>query len=252
MAKQKSILKLEGTIGGITFYKSQDGYLAREKGGVSAERIASDPNFQRTRENGSEFGTAGKAGKLLRNSLRVLLQNSSDNRMVSRLTKHMVKVLQADSTSVRGKRNVIDGEAELLDGFEFNINGKLGNTMYAPYTGTIDRTAGTLSVSVPSFIPTNMIAAPGGTTHYKIVSSGVEVDFENEVFVSDTKESSVLAWDAAATTLINLSNAVTANSTHPLFLILGVEFYQEVNGDMYPLKNGAYNALSIVKVDGGA
>ena len=252
MAKQKSILKLEGTIGGITFYKSQDGYLAREKGGVSAERIASDPNFQRTRENGSEFGTAGKAGKLLRNSLRVLLQNSSDNRMVSRLTKHMVKVLQADSTSVRGKRNVIDGEAELLESFEFNINGKLGNTMYAPYTSTIDRTAGTLIVSVPSFQPTNMIAAPGGTTHYKIVSSGVEVDFENEVFVSDTKESSVLAWDAAATTLINLSNAVTANSTHPLFLILGVEFYQEVNGDMYPLKNGAYNALSIVKVDGGA
>lgn len=252
MAKQKGILKLEGTIGDITFYKSQDGYLAREKGGVSAERIASDPNFQRTRENGSEFGAAGKAGKVLRNSLRVLLQTSSDNRMVSRLTKSMVKVVQADTTSTRGKRNVIDGEAELLDGFEFNINGKLGNTLFAPYTKTIDRTAGTLSVSVPSFAATDMIAAPGGTTHYKIVSSGIEVDFENEVFVSDTKESSVLAWDGSATSVIALNNAVTANSTHPLFLILGVEFYQEVNGDMYPLKNGAYNALAIVKVDGGA
>jgi len=30
---------------------------------------------------------------------------------------------------------------------------------------------------------------------------------------------------------------------------LGIEFYQEVNGQMYPLKNGSYNALSIVKVD---
>jgi hypothetical protein len=251
MAKQKSIFKLEGTIGGVTFYKSQDGFLAREKGGVSAERIASDPKFQRTRENGSEFGAAGKAGKVLRNSLRVLLQNSSDNRMVSRLTQHMVKVLQADTTSLRGKRNVIDGEAELLEGFEFNINGKLGNTLFAPYTGTIDRTAGTLSVSVPSFIATQMIAAPGGTTHYKIVSSGVEVDFENEKYVTDTKESNMLTWDEAATTLISLNNQVTANSNHPLFLILGVEFYQEVNGDKYPLKNGAYNALSIIKVDGG-
>ena len=55
MAKQKGILKLDGTIGGITFYKSQDGYLAREKGGVDGNRIATDPNFQRTRENGSEF-----------------------------------------------------------------------------------------------------------------------------------------------------------------------------------------------------
>ena len=31
MAKQKGIIKLDGTIGDITFYKSQDGYLAREK-----------------------------------------------------------------------------------------------------------------------------------------------------------------------------------------------------------------------------
>jgi hypothetical protein len=113
MAQQKGIIKLDGTIGGITFYKSQDGYLAREKGGVSADRIANDPNFQRTRENGAEFGRAGKAGKILRTSLRALLQNVSDSRMVSRLTKQMVKVIQMDAVNPRGERNVIDGEAEL-------------------------------------------------------------------------------------------------------------------------------------------
>lgn len=250
MAKQKGIMKLEGTIGNITFYKSQDGYLAREKGGVDANRIANDKAFQRTRENGSEFGAAGKAGKVLRNALRVLLQNSSDNRMVSRLTQKMVEVIQADATSVRGERNVIDGEAELLESFEFNINGKLNNTFFAPYTPTIDRVAGTLKVNVPAYIPANMIAAPSGTTHYKIVSSGIEVDFENETFVADTKTSAVLAWDGTATAVLNLTNAVTAASTHPLFLALGIEFYQDVNGVKYPLKNGAYNALALVKVDG--
>ena len=98
MARQRSIIKLDGTIGGITFYKSKDGYLAREKGGISAERIANDPAFQRTRENGAEFGRAGKAGKVLRNSIRQLLQNVNDSRMVSRLTKEMVKVIQMDAT----------------------------------------------------------------------------------------------------------------------------------------------------------
>ncbi len=250
MAKQKGILKLEGTIGDITFYKSQDGYLAKGKGGIDGSRIATDPKFQRTRENGSEFGSAGKAGKVLRNSLRVLLQNSSDNRMVSRLTKKMVAVIQADATSVRGQRNVIDGEAELLEGFDFNVNAQLSNTLYAPYVPTIDRVAGTLKVAIASFIPASMIAAPGGTTHFKIVSSGMEVDFENETFITDTKMSNVLAWDATATAIINLNNAVTANSTHPLFLVLGIEFYQDVNGVKYPLKNGAFNALTIVKVSG--
>ena len=95
MAKQGGIIKLEGTIGDIAFYKSQDGYLAREKGGVSAERIKSDPAFQRTRENGSEFGRAGSAGKVLRNALRQVVQPVADNRMVSRLTKKMIEAVKA-------------------------------------------------------------------------------------------------------------------------------------------------------------
>jgi hypothetical protein len=250
MAKQKGIVKLDGTIGDITFYKSQDGYLAREKGGVSGDRIATDPNFQRTRENGEEFGRAGKGGKLLRTAVRSMLQNASDSRMVSRLTQKMVEVIQEDTTNPRGQRNVIDGEAELLSGFEFNINGKLGTTLYAPYTATIDRVAGTLVANIPSFIPINMVAAPGGTTHFKVNSAGAEIDFENETFITSTSESAVLPWDGTATAVLNLSNAVTANSTHPLFLVLGIEFYQEVNGQMYSLKNGAFNALAIAKVSG--
>lgn len=250
MARQKGIIKLDGTIGDITFYKSQDGYLAREKGGISADRIANDPNFQRTRENGEEFGRAGKAGKLLRNAMRAMLQNASDSRMVSRLTTQMIKVIQEDTINIRGQRNVIDGEAELLQGFDFNINGKLGTTLYAPYTATIDRVAGTLTANIPAFVPLNMLAAPGGSTHFKLVSSGAEIDFENETFVMDSNDSGILPWDPTTTTVINLENTVTANSTHPLFLALGIEFYQEVNGQMYPLKNGAFNALALVKVSG--
>lgn len=250
MAQQKGIIKLDGTIGGITFYKTQDGYLAREKGGVSADRIANDPNFERTRENGAEFGRAGKAGKVLRTSLRASLQNASDSRMVSRLTQRMIKVIQADETNPRGQRNVIDGEAELLQGFEFNINGKLGTTLYAPYSTTIDRAAGELEAVIPPYVPANMIAAPGGTTHYKVISSGVEVDFENETFVADVNSSSILPWNNIASTALTLTNSVTPASTHPLFLALGIEFYQEVNGEMYPLKNGAFNALALVLVNG--
>ncbi len=250
MARQKGLIKLKGTIGDITFYKTKDGYLAREKGGVDASRIANDPNFQRTRENGEEFGRAGKAGKMLRTSIRALLQNIADSRMVGRLTQEMVKVIQADVTSVRGKRNVIDGEAELLEGFEFNNGSKLGTTLYAPFTSVIDRVAGTLVVNVPSFIPANMVAAPAGATHFKIISAGSAVDFELGTFEVDTNESAVLPWDSTATAVINLSNAVTPNSTQPLFLALGIEFYQEVNGVNYPLKNGSYNALALVSVNG--
>jgi hypothetical protein len=250
MAKQNGIIKLKGTIGDITFYKTKDGHLAREKGGVDANRIANDPAFQRTRENGSEFGRAGKAGKMLRVALRQVLINSSDGRMVSRLTQAMTKVIQADATNPRGLRNVIDGEAELLTGFEFNIGGKLGTTLFAPFEATIDRVSGNIGLTLAPFVPATMIAAPAGTSHFKIISAGAAIDFEAEKFEVTTSETGVLPWDSTITAPITQDNSVSANSTNPLFLALGVEFYQEVNGQMYPLKNGAYNPLSLVQVVG--
>lgn len=251
MARQKGLIKLKGTIGGITFYKtSQDGHLAREKGGIEKERIMNDPAFQRTRENGSEFGRAGKAGKTLRVALRALLINSTDGRMTSRLHKAMMKVIQADLVNERGLRNVIDGEAELLEGFEFNARGKLGTSLFAPYTAAIDRVSGELTVDIPPFIPSNMIVAPSGTTHYKIISGGADIDFENEVFMEATSSTAILPWDSVATVAVAHTNQVTAASVKPLFLALGIEFYQEVNAQMYPLKNGAFNPLALVKVSG--
>ena len=250
MARQKGIIKLKGTIGDITFYKTKDGHLAREKGGIDASRIKSDPAFQRTRENGAEFGRAGKAGKVLRTALRSLLLNSADSRMVSRLTQQMIKVIQADVVSQRGLRNVIDGEAELLSGFEFNIRGKLGTSLYAPFAGSIDRASGDMLIDMASFVPGNMIAAPGGTTHFKIISAAAEIDFENETFVEAHAETDILPWDATPTAAIYQTTSITPGSTKPLFLALGLEFYQEVNGLMYSLKNGAYNPLALVSVSG--
>jgi len=103
---------------------------------------------------------------------------------------------------------------------------------------------------VESFIPANMIAAPGGTSHFKIISAGTEIDFEAEVFVTSTSETAILPWDMVPTVAISQLNMITPNSTRPLFLALGVEFYQEVNGRMYPLKNGSYNPLALVQVSG--
>jgi hypothetical protein len=192
MARQKGIIKLKGTIGDITFYKSKDGYVAREKGGVDANRIASDPTFQRTRENNAEFGRAGKAGKILRNAFRALLLRAHDPNMVGRLTQQFVRVIQADAVNDRGLRNVIDGEAELLAGFDFNIRGKLGTTLFAPYVATIDRVTGNLGVDIAPFIPINMVAAPTGATHFKILSGGASIDFEAETYVVETSETGIL------------------------------------------------------------
>ncbi len=249
MAKQTGIIKLKGTIGGISFYKTGDGHLAREKGGVDKSRIQNDPAFQRTRENGSEFGRAGKGGKVLRNAIRVLLQNAKDKRVVSRLTKDLVAIVKTDAVNDRGLRNLQDGNLSLLEGFEFNLNGKLGSTLFVAYGKAFDRVTGDATLTIAAFSPTIRIAAPNGTTHFKVVMGASELDFVNETSTFENDATAILPYSAADTAPIALTASITAASTLPVVQVLGIEFYQEVNGQMYALKNGAYNALSVVTID---
>jgi hypothetical protein len=248
MARQTGIIKLEGTIGDISFYKTRDGHLARTKGGVDGERIQNDPAFQRTRENGQEFGRAGAAGRLLRTAIRQYLQKAADSRMVSRLTRDMVKVIKSDPINDRGERTVLNGDLTLLKGFEFNIGGKLASTFYTPYEATVDRVAGELKIEVPSFTPVFAIASPEGATHMKLISAGAAVNFEEDGYQTAVSQSDEIELNQIATPLIELVNQLPANVTGPLFLVLGVEFFQSINGVSYPLKNGKFNSLALIEV----
>lgn len=249
MARQKGIIKLQGSIGDVSFYKSQDGYFAREKGGVDGDRIKNDPAFQRTRENGSEFGRAGKAGRTLRTALRLMLQNGSDRRVSARLTRELVKVVKSDNTNIRGERKVREGNLDLLKGFDFNINGKLRATVYAKYGVILDRAAGTAAIDMEDFAPNKTISYPSGATHMKIHAGLAEIDFDSEDFRISQDESAILPINDEVVAGLSLEPAVTVDSTYDIFMVLGIEFLQEVNGEMYPLKNGAYNPLSLIHID---
>lgn len=249
MARQTGILKLKGTIGGMTFYKSSlDGHLVREKGGVSGDRIANDPAFIRTRENGEEFGAAGLAGKLLRDTLRSLMQNASDSRVTSRVTKIMMNILKLDVSSVRGKRTPFNGFSTaqgkaMLKGFNFNIRAILGSVLYKPFT--VDTATGEIDIS--NLVPINDIAAPSKATHCTIKGAVANIDFATGIFDIQFSPPMNLPLDGVSSniTLIPSGPAVGIGTQ---FHLLEIEFFQEVNGQQYSLKNGAFNSLAIVEV----
>lgn len=249
MAKQKGILKLKGTMGDITFYKSGDGYLAREKGGIEKNRILTDPAFKRTRENGMEFGTAGKGGQLIRKAERMLIRQARDRRLTSRLLQLLMSVIKTDQLNDRGRRTVQDGDMSLLEGFDFNLKGKLNTVFFNGYTPSFDRATGTLEVVIPEFVPIETIDAPRGTTHLQIATGVCALDFPGRKFEEDRALSPIIPWDQQQQTALTLSSSITAGSLLPVIQVLGVSFFQEVNGEMYSLRNGSFNALAIVGVD---
>lgn len=248
MAKANGILKIEGTVEDLTFYKKDGKSFVRKKGGVSKERIENDPNYVRTRENNSEFGHSGSAGKVLRMAMGSLVFKAKDNKLASRMLQVMSRIKNLDTVSARGKRQVAVGigtaEGKLyLKGFDFNIHAPLNGVLFAPFE--LDTATGV--VSIADFTPAEQLQFPQGSTHVSFQSAVLAIDFETEV--------SELAYSPVVNLPINLTvtpitltpSSVPSGSGNQLFMLM-VSFYQEVNGVQYSLKNEGFNVLNVLEV----
>jgi hypothetical protein len=249
MAKQiNRHIKLAGTIDDISFYKSQDGFLARAKGGVSADRIKSDPKFENTRNNGAEFGIGGKASLLFREAFKPEIKKAADNRVASRITQLMVRILKTDPVNDYGKRQVYMGNMALLDEFEFNNVVPFRQALGLPLVAGIDRVTGQATVQVPAHVPKTDIAAPDGTTHYSFFAAAAAMDFEGNLSEVVRQSTAPQPWDTTPALAATQTLALSANSTLPLFLIVGIEFTILINGKVYPQSKGQ-SALKVAAVN---
>tara|TARA_R110000868_G_scaffold145208_1_gene365346 strand:- start:357 stop:1106 length:750 start_codon:yes stop_codon:yes gene_type:complete len=246
MAKLKSLIKIEGTLDGMTFYKGKDGYLVRTKGGVSKNRIENDPAFIRTRENGSEFGQTAKSGKLFRKALTPMLADVKDSTLTARMMKLLSQIKNFDRTSVRGSRNVANGmtTAEgntFLKGFDFNSNAQLNSVLLADYQ--LNTTTG--DVSITDLNPLQQLNTPSGATHASVMSAVLRIDFATSE--KDLQVSPMVNFPINGTPVtINAAPDSVPEGTGKIMFVLKISFFQEINGIQYTLNNGAYNTLHII------
>jgi len=248
MAKLKSLIKIEGTLDDLTFYKGKEGYLVKTKSGVSAKRIKNDPAFARTRENGTEFGHAATSGKQLRRAIIDLLTDAKDGLVTSRLTQTMSRVKDADLTSPRGERKIAiglqtaDGKMA-LNGFNFNINAILNSVLLSDYT--LDPATG--EVSIPDFVPAQNLDSPEGATHVSFICGFLNLDFTTNE--KDLQVSPIINLPINGTVApVTLTPVAVPSGTGNQLFFLKASFFQEVNSIQYPLNNGAFNALQLIDV----
>ncbi len=249
MANQSSINEITGTIGELTYYKGKTGYKVKKKSSLTKAKIMTDPRMEGVRKNMSEFGNAGKAAKMLRQAVRPLLILASDTFSYARLVKVMKAIANTDTINDKGQRQATFGQLQLLKGFNFNDDAKLGSIFYAPYTSAINRVTGELTITIAPFVANTMLPPPQGATHFRIISSGCEVDFIKQEFTADNQSTAYQACDNALTVPLSITHNVTPNSALPLFQLMGVQFFEFVNNKYYPIKSRAHNCLGIIGVD---
>ncbi len=266
MARQRGPLKYVGTLGDIRHFKikGNEGYYAGLIGGPTAEQIATDPAFQRTRENMNEFGGCALAGKSLRVGLASLMKTMADSQVTGRLTAIMKKINLEDGSEARGKRAVLITQVpHYLQGFEFNRFTSFDGTFNAPYTITPGANRDESTLDVPVFNPLNYLNIPAGATHFRIIN-GIAVisDFEYNTTskVYEPKDQALnelkaiefspyLPVDQITTALslvATLPGPPTMTTDVMVVNVIGIEFYQEVNSNYYVFAQG--NAMKISEI----
>lgn len=223
--------------------------MPQEKSTTIAQRIANDDNYARTRENMAEFERAVKAGSLLNDAFGEFTAEYSDNKVGNRLTTQLSKVIKADVTNLRGARTILDGDLQLLLGFEFNSRSKVRRILKCSYTTTVDRAAGTMSINVAQFPPRRRVKWSSGATHFSLIAYAAEIDFVAGSYVDSMTISPEMVLKSESQDALTLSCNIPANSSHVLIMALGVRFYQYINGALNDLFKISHNALSIILVD---
>jgi len=130
-----------------------------------------------------------------------------------------------------------------LKGLDFNNRALLSSVLFAPFT--LDNATG--EITIPNLTPAKDVASPNGATHVSFSSAFLKLDFDttdSSIEYSPTINIPITSVPASQT----LTPAGVPTGTGNDIYVLLVEFFQDINGIQYPLKNGAYNVLNIVEV----
>jgi hypothetical protein len=177
-----------------------------------------------------------------------MAMNASDGRVTPRLTQIMTVIKNLDTISDRGKRVVAIGIQDpagvaTLKDFDFNKGAIMGSILYKPFT--VDTVTG--EIVITDLVPQMDVEWPQGATHIQLTAGFAGIDFETGQKELQLSAPVNLLIDPTQTTVTLTPSATPAVTTTKIYL-LKIEFFQEINGSQYTLKNGLYNALRIVEV----
>ncbi|SFD20412.1 hypothetical protein SAMN05518672_1011028 [Chitinophaga sp. CF118] len=232
MARQESLLKFTGKLGNVIGYRNKKDYLLRSASSVVRQTSA-------TKRAARDFGTASKAGRLIRHALSEFLQHSYDSSLTNRLNKTLGEIVRADDGHKAGVRIPVAANMQSLRGFRFNhhtgIEHLLGGN---PVVGNNDD--GGISISFPETVINNNKA-----THIIIKAIALSVNFTQQTTRQLSSETVVIRYGEKQILPTLTLNPGRKDIT---LLMLEIQSCYEVNGQLYQCQNRKGSALDIIAI----
>lgn len=248
--KQSGLLQLTGATQKMTFYKKKNGeYAMKRKGGISAEKFASDPRYERMRKMSQEFSSACKAASLLKRAFAPVTPEHAVRSVFQRLMSKCKEVIKSDRSHEAGYRQLIDGDADLYRNFEFTGDAKFSSVLYVQPAYTFDRVTGNVTITLPALEVAKKLKAPVTATHCRLTLGVAAVDFAEESFDLSFTESADIALDAGTIEALTLTTSIGANVTTQVFTALTIQFTQTEEDVATPTGGSKFNLMKMIAAD---
>lgn len=234
MAKQTGILQVDGSLGGLNFYKRLGKPVVRRAGGgFTRKAIKSKASMVRVRENNSEFGRCASSKKYFLLSLKQMFGDFKLAELHGRMMQLFLEVKNMDNTSARGERRISvalqnEEARKLFSGFQVNPQFSVPELICKKFE--YDAATGLILKKV------------SGDKFLNAADRRLELQFGRLGFDFDSNSSEFTMADSTVLTPGEEINELNFTSpplaaSFPLELgVLQACLFSEVNGKTYPLK----------------
>lgn len=182
----------------------------------------------RAMDRAQEFARAASGSRLVCAAFAGLLAGAREGRRISRLNERCFHVIQGDRIHGLGDRTMQDGDLSMLEGFDFVDKNRFYSMFRSQLHAVLDTEDRTWTIEAPAFAPREAIYTDIKFDHFVLTAGVAALDFIRERSTLTTLRTPFVRADESAA--ISLRLPLASLPALPLVLVLGMEYYQIVNG----------------------
>lgn len=231
MPSQNSLIRISGRMGNLVYYyrkdrKNRKKYLVRR----APERVS---QTTATKRAAADFGTASKTSSLLRKALQEYTSHCYDNTLHYRLNKELGDILRADGDRPAGQKRFTATNMQSLQGFRFNGEANIECTPVIEHNYT-----GDINITIP-----NISGRKSNTTHLAIKAIALSLNLAKNSAQQVASNTVIIKHGEKCPPLM-----MKINRRNTTVIILEIQSFYEVNGQLHPSQDKHYNTLDIIEI----